>query len=193
MNKLLLAIVVVAVIVGGVLWYSYEPTTEPNIGTEASAGPEIKSASDVIGTRVGTTTTGVTFENFSATSTYMVRTSGAGTAIFTVYATEASSTAQGPAAAFNFFGSNDWDCATASTTGGALNPILTTDINWYDIGYNVAELAGSQTLGASSTIAWTPVGEQGKTITLTNLNYECIRVQAAASGTVMFMQARLKK
>lgn len=189
MKKILLAIAIVGIIVAGIIYF----TQRQALGTDPSAGAEIDYASDVIGTRVGTTTTGVTFWENSATSTYRVRTSGASTAIFTVFATAASTTAEGPLATFNFFGSNDWDCATASTTGGSLNPILTTDINWYDIGYNVAELAGSQTLSGTSTIAWTPTGLQGKTITLPNLNYECIRVQTAASGTVMLMQVRLKK
>ena len=180
----------VVAIVGGVWYFSHKEAIKT--GAESSAGAEIDYASDIIGTRVGTSTVGAHFEATSATTTYRIRTGGASTAIFTLLATNASSTGNA-GATFNFLGSNDWDCATASTTTGILNPILTTDINWYDIGYNVVELAGSQALGATSTIHWTPTTGLGKTLTLTSLNYECIRIDVSASSTEMLMQARLKK
>lgn len=189
MNKILTAIVIVGIIVVGVLYFSHEE--EPNTGAEASAGPEIDYASDVIGSRTGTSTAGTYFSDGTSTTTARVRTSGASLANFTVLPTSASST--GALATFTFFGSNDFDCATASTTGGTQNPILTTDINWYDIGDHVAELAGSQSLTGTSTIAMTPYTGLGTDITLTNLNYECIKVEAAASSTIMLMQVRLKK
>lgn len=163
---------------------------EEVVGATPSAGAEIDYASDVIGSRTGTTTIGAYFATETASTTYRVRTGGASQAVFTVLVTHASTTAH---ASFNFYGSNDWDCATASSTGGNLNPILTSDINWYDIGTHLNNLAGSATLStATSTISWTPTAGASNDIVLTNLNYECIKVDASALASILLMQVRLK-
>lgn len=186
MKKVLIIGIALAVLIAGVLYF----TRDDGLGAESSAGPEIDYASDVIGTRVGTTTAGVYFLNTAASSTYRVGVGGADEATFTVLPTIASST--GAIAHFTFWGSNDFDCTTSSTTGGSLNPILTTDINWYDIGDHVDNLAGTQSLSATSTVAMTIYQGLGKDIVLSNLNYQCIKISAHASSTYLLMQARLK-
>jgi len=188
MKKIYIGGIIVALAVIGFLVFK---DTNGQLGADPSAGAEIDYASDVVGTRVGTTTAGVYFAS-RATSTYRIRTGAAEQLNLTMSAIKASTT-PGSWVNLSLLGSNDWDCATASTTGGQMNPILTTDINWYDIGHHVAELAGSQTIPtATSTLTWTSGAGQSREITLKDLNYECVAVQISSSSTEVFMQARLK-
>lgn len=183
-------IIGLAVIVVAVGAFFIRGDKEVEVSADPSAGAEIDYASDVIGSRVGTTTASTYFFNSAASSTYKVGVSGASQATFTVLPTIASTT--GALATFAFYGSNDWDCITASTTGGTQNPILTSDINWYDIGNHVAELAGTQAITGTSTVSILSIAQGlGTDIVLSNLNYQCIKVEAHGSSTYMLMQVRL--
>ena len=155
----------------------------------------IKLPSDVIGTKTGTTTAGVYFAS-RATSTYRIKSGSADQLMLTMLAIKASTT-PGSWVNLSLLGSNDWDCMTATSTLNANDTtnqqVLTSEVNWYDIGQHVVELAGTQTIpSATSTLTWTSTAGHSQDITLTNLNYQCVKVEISSSSTEVFMQARNK-
>ena len=176
------------ILIAGVFFYLYRE--QPVEGSVQIVSGE------VIGTRVGTTTTGVAFYgNYTATSTYYATTTNAETIMLTLKATKASSTPSG-GLHFSLYGSNDYNCMTGTTTlnaNGGANQILRSEINWYDVGSHVAELAGSQTLSsATSTFVWSPLGDSTKDVTLVNMNYQCLKVEASGSSTELMMQLKAR-
>lgn len=182
----------IGLVIGLVIFLLNKPK---DFGSEANAGPEIDFAFDIVGTRIGTTTTPELFHggHTVASSTYRVGAGGADQLILTLLAVEASSTPSG-SLSLSFLGSNDFNCMTATTSPDFGNPILTTDINWYDIGDHVAELAGTVTIPvATSTLNWLSI-ETGtsRDIVLENLDYQCITVELSASSTSLLIQGRLK-
>lgn len=199
MNKKLIIVIVAAALLGLGFWFfSLEKDQQgDSFSADTSEGPEIDYASDVVGTRVGTTTTGVVFPgaHTTASTSYKIRAGGASEAVFTMLATAASNT---PASGYengvylSLLGSNDWDCATASTTGGSLNPVIDTDINWYDIGAHVRNFAGTQSFTGTSTLMWNPQAGQGIGFSLEGLNYQCLNLQVSASSTALLIQTRFK-
>lgn len=193
-KKLLITIAVIGIIV--VASYTLLRDTPQNLSATETQGAEIDYASDVIGTRVGTTTTGQLFhgDHSVASTTAIVRAGGAEKALFTLKATAASSTPTG-SVNLSFLGSNDWDCATSTSAEGTdgANDVSIHDINWYDIGDHIAELAGSQSITGTSTLVWSAVNAgQATDITLVNLNYQCIKVEVSASSTSLLIQSRLR-
>lgn len=159
----------------------------------------IKYPSDVVGTKVGTTTAGVYFAgpHSVASTSYIIRSGSADKAIFTARAVNASTTL-GASVQFSVYGSNDWSCTTATTTRNVNDTtneqVLMTEVFWYDIGSHISELAGSQTSSTgTSTLLWTPTdGGYGTDFTLTNLNYQCIKLEVSASSTELLIQVRNK-
>ena len=194
--KKVIGIVLGMAVLAGIGYYFYQSKA---VGSESFGaainynypGPRATStniAYNLIGTRVGTTTTGVYFSDGTATTSYpIIITKAANEATLLLYAVSASST--GAHAALSIFGSNDFDCDTASTSSGTLNNMTTGAVMWFDIGNNVSGLAGSQTItNASSTISWSPTTSLGKAITITDLHYDCIKVDVNASSTIMHAQ-----
>lgn len=159
-----------------------------------TSGTFVYYAGDLIGTKTGTSTSPVGFygDNTVASSTYTTKI-GNRYKDLTFYnqAVNASSSAM---VYFSVLGSNDMDCDTATTSTSLANTIVTGDINWFDIGQNVKNLAGSQTLAGTSTIAWDTSGADGtgNTFTLTDVNTECVRLEVSASSTELWTQLKLR-
>lgn len=172
----------------GVLYLGSAIITQNAYGLSANTSGE---PIDVIGSKSGTTTTGVVFPGkFTATTTAVV---GIGqntdTATFTFKTVNASSTPSGEVS-FTILASNDYYCDTATTT--TIYSYIPEDnmINWYDVG--TYAINGSQTVAipvATTTFSWFPTGAwQNKSITLTNLNSKCLALQVNASSTELFVQ-----
>ncbi len=155
-------------------------------------------AVDLIGTKTGTSTEGVGFritsaggQSASTTYPYFVG-ADVDTVVFTNKIKKASSSAN---LQFTFLGSNDVGCNTASTTTGLLNPILTTDINWFDIGDHLKGKVHSTSLAVgTSSIPWdTSSGiNKGRSIILTDLAYRCVALEVSGSSTVLHTQIATK-
>jgi hypothetical protein len=162
---------------------------------EANAGLA-DGTRDVIGTKVGTSTTGVFFQNNNASTTYSIWVGGEyDTAVFTFWIKSASTTAQGGAnLTFYVLASNDTDCKTSSTTTGTLNPILMKDINWFDAapfldGHAAQTLPNSTSTNIFNTSGGSGTGRQ---LLLTNLNVQCLALWVSGSSTIVWSQVRLK-
>ena len=149
---------------------------------------------DLIGTRVGTTTTSVDFNTTrtggqSASTLYPIKVGHlVNGAIYTVEATLASTT--GNNLTMTFLASNDNDCDTASTTTTMADTIIISDINWFDISDHLTNTVHDTAwTNASSTLVWTdPMAETGREATLENLNYECLGLRISGSSTSAWVQ-----
>ena len=151
------------------------------------------SIRNIIGTRVGTSTTGV---NFYAADTINTYTTFVGdsvdSAIYTIKTTDASSTAN---VKFQLFASNDDQCDTASTSSNTVATV--SQINWYDAAPFIVNLTASTTLigiqSATTTIDWSPTAaNQGKNLILNNINTRCLSLRVIASSTSLFAQLKTK-
>lgn len=188
--------VVLAIVVGIASYVGYITKTDQALGLADSSFA--KYATDVIGTKSATTTTGVNFRvtstgGQSATSSYVSRIGeNTNEAIYTIMATAVSSTAN---AVFEIQGSNDDYCDTSTST--TIYDIVTTDqINWFSAGDHLkGRSQGTALSSASSTAAvvWTnPKQGEGQEIILENLNYECLRLNVSGSSTVLWAQINTK-
>lgn len=144
---------------------------------------------DIVGTNVGTTTTGVSFYARVASTTYPVKLGADKKNVTLFLKSLATSTSEG-SVSFSILGSNDRECYTASTSAGTLNSVLTSDINWYDIGDKVVNATGLTSLNsATTTFTWMTNGTaKGKTLTLDNVNAKCLALEVAASSTVLHVE-----
>ena len=189
-------------IIGGVIiglaiigWVLIQKTNNFNLGLADSSFK--KYATDVIGTKSATTTAGVGFSitstgGQSATSTYVTRIGGnKNQAIYTNNIKSASTTAN---LLFAFEASNDDYCDTATSSPDVGDPVITGDINWFDIANNFTNKTHATSFdNASTTLAWTnPKAGAKETIVLDNLNYECLRLSVSGSSTVLHTQIRTK-
>jgi hypothetical protein len=153
-------------------------------------------AGDVIGTKVGTTTTAVGFGadgsgTQSATSSYITLISGSkDMAIYTLNAKEASSTAN---LDFAVWGSNDYGCDSATSTT-ILDIVESGDVNWFDIGVHALNLAGTQGIqAATSTWHWDiTANNTNRVLVLKDLNYECLRLDVSGASTTLWAEIKLK-
>jgi hypothetical protein len=164
-----------------------KPDVQKTFGMESSEF--MKYGSDVIGTHTGTSTVGVYFENnLTATSTYVTKIDRSlETAVYMIKATNASSTAE---AQFAVYGSNDDYCDTTTTT--ATNYPNMSDINWYSAGdhfMNRTHLVQLSTDSSTSFVNWSSPSSTlpGVEIALWNMNYNCLRLDAAASSTELYV------
>lgn len=187
---ILVGVVILLTVGYFVKWYA----TQFKLGMESTDFTYF--ASDVVGTHSGTSTTGVLFNNnLTSTSTYIKRISTTkNNATWLIKATAASTT--GAKANFELFGSNDDFCdATATSTTDVAcvgDCVLTSDINWYSAGdtvLNRTHLSYLTSDSATSLLAWaTPSSTlPGPQVTLWNLNYECLRIDVAASSTALYV------
>ncbi len=160
------------------------------------------NAVDLIGTKVGTTTTGVTWYRWSnGTTTYPFNiNSDVDEVSLTFKALVATST---PAVSLTFLASNDESCATSSTY--TAYGTSTPDIHWFDIGSHLKGTTFTQAnpisvTQATTTFSWVPTlslgtfnsYSSGKEFTLTELNYRCIAVQVNATSTTLWAQYKTK-
>src|SRR3990167_10834547 len=166
-----------------------------NIPAEPALGGLDATAQDLIGTRTGTSTAGVSFYGAMTvpSTTYRAFITGpVDNAVISLKTTEASSTSA--SIRMSLLASNDTGCNTASTTSNTLNVVLQKDINWYDASSYIANLAGGTSLSAgTSTITWAPTGpNQGRQIVLNNLVSQCLALEVSASSTSLYGQIKTK-
>jgi hypothetical protein len=155
-------------------------------------------ASDVVGTKSATSTTGVGFSitatgGRSATSSYVSRIGGVkNNAVYTIKPLAVSSTA---ALYVEIEGSNDDYCGTTNTDVSVNTPLV-SDINWYSAGDHYVNKVHSTSFDNASSTSFTswanPKVGVGKEIILTDLNYECLRFNISGSSTVAWVQIRTK-
>ncbi len=149
---------------------------------------------DLIGTRVASTTTGVDFRvtatgGYSATTTYPFALSGASEATLVFDITAASSTA---GVRLAILGSNDPGCGTATTTT-IYNLLTAAQVRWFDASpfLDNASVISSFT-NATGTIAWENPVKLQRALHFSELNMECLSVEISASSTVLYSQYKLK-
>lgn len=159
-----------------------------------------KFETDVVGTRVVTTTIGVGFSitgtgGISATTSYITKIDGSKTnAIYTLMPTHASSSAK---LQFDIWGSNDAYCdTTTSTAGNSTNIPLMSEIYWFSAGDHVenrTHLVDLLNNSSSAYFNWAnPTSTMAAQILLTNLNYECLKFDVAGSSTVLYAGIRTR-
>lgn len=153
---------------------------------------------NLIGTRTGTSTTGVGFGitgsgGYSATSTYALYI-GPQTDTVTLYfdVVNASTTPDGQVA-FSLLAANDLNCETTITTSPDNRPTA-EQIKWYDATDRLAGVtqsaANNYLYGAgTTTIKFTAVAGLNKSYTFTNLNSNCIGLAVSGSSTEIQVQA----
>jgi hypothetical protein len=155
----------------------------------------------LIGSHVATTTAGVLFNSstgsMSATTSYIAKIGGnVENAVFTLKALNVSSTFSAVSVALQ--GSNDDFCDTkATSTVDARcsgDCVLTGDINWFDAGNNLKNTAQNKTLASSTNyVYWSGMNAgDGSQIVLTDLNYECLKLNVSASSTNLYAEVRTK-
>jgi hypothetical protein len=197
MKKILIGLAVVAIGVG-LYYYFSQPQGQPQENTGITA-PNSGEAITIIGTKSGTSTVGATLttaytggNKWGGTTTYPIFIgTNINNAVFTFKATMASSS--GSFVTFNVLGSNDFGCDASSSVYSAPYPIVKNDINWFDAGYNVLNLAGSASLSATNTTyVWSPTGPANTQITLTNLNAKCLLLKLNATTTALWAQVKVK-
>lgn len=162
----------------------------------------LDNATDVFGTKTATTTAGQAFRvtatgGQSATSSVVKKIAPeVNEAIFTVMATNASSTAN---LMWDFQGSNDYGCETTSSTAGATNNFpLTTEINWFSLGDHTpykTQTSSFANASSTQTYVWTnPIANKtnGQVVILKDLNYKCIKMNMSGSSTEAWVQISTK-
>ncbi len=177
--------------------YTLRPVKETLEKTLGLATAEFqKYTTDVIGTKIGTTTTGVAFSvgatgGQSATTSYVTLIGNRDEVTYTGQILEASSTAN---MQIDFLGSSDDYCNTTNTDVDVDTPLV-VDINWFDIGGHLLNLDSTGTFdNGTSTLAWDTSGLKGvgKAMTLTNLDYRCLRIDVSGSSTLFRAELRTK-
>ena len=179
----------------GNVYLHYKTEEEQSLGK--ASNEFVNYAGDVVGSKSGTTTTGVNFSvtstgGQSATTSYIKKTGGIqDIAIYTIKVLEATSSNAN--LNFSFLGSNDYECETASTTS-SIDAITVPDINWFDVSDHLKDRVHSTAFSsATTTFSWiNPVSESGKVIILEDLSYECLRLDMSGSSTVAWIQLKLK-
>jgi len=164
-----------------------------DIGLLRAANPVANTSGEpvaIVGTRTGTTTTPVNFYTY-ATTTYPVSI-GANTDTVSLLFNMATASSSGANAIFSLYGSNDWDCNTATTTT-IYNLPIKSEITWYDIGSHIINATGLTSLPtATTTFALASNVPARRQITLTNMNSKCLAVEINASSTTLYVEMMTK-
>ena len=186
-------VVAILVIVSAILLSN----TIRNGDVETSFGGQSNVPLDVIGTKVGTTTNPVQFRVTStggqtSSTTYPVQISeGTDLAIITIGVDKASSSAN---FITSILGSYDPECYTATTTTSNTNRVIVDDVHWVDIADHLANTVHSTILTATSVLFWNnPFAGTTKSLTLENLNYNCIALRATGSSTEVWAEVLTKE
>lgn len=199
MKHLFITLGIVAVIVGGVFWfYSTPEPTQSVLGTgnQGKVATSTGNRLTIVGARTGnhgTTTTGVNLFHYTdGTTTYPFRIgSHVDSTTFFFKSIGASTTAQGAGAVyFSLLASNDYGCETATTTGYFDLPLI-DEIDWYDVGLNTLNYANTVTLPLATTTFNYAANDAdiNRTVTLTNLNANCLALEIKGTSTVLFVEA----
>lgn len=156
----------------------------------------ITYAGDVVGTKSGTSTTGVYFAPDSTTSTYVSKIGGSvDIGVYTIKVLSASSTATSPLITLALEGSNDDYCDTSTSTT-IFDKVTTGQINWFPASNHLLGKTQNTALtNATSTyfITWaSPMTGASNEIILTDLNWECLRLNVQASSTIFWAQLKTK-
>lgn len=191
-SRILIIIGIVALVatIVGFATKSEEPTEELNVGMSLSGTPL-----NVVGSRVGTTTTTVVFPSSgSSVSTTTYKTfigKEIDKAIYQIRVVNASTSAE---ALFSVLGSYDAQCDTATTTTTMTDIVLASEINWFDVGDHIRNAATMTSLTtATTTIAYSDItGGANREIMLDDLNHRCLALQVHASTTEMVVQLLTK-
>ena len=185
--------------VAGDAYITYEKSEAPSdmlgsgtIVNPRSEGRDVYSGEpfSILGSRTGTTTTGVYFGAPAASSTYPILLDPISReGVFTIGILNASSTPSG-LLTMTILSSNDNNCDTATTTTSFANTVLTTDINWFDAGTYIRNSATITSLSsATSTISFAPTAaQQNRQIFLEGLNSRCIALEITGSSTEAWIQ-----
>jgi len=183
-------LVIIMLLLGVVIYNQMQESEDEPLGYGIPHGTPV----DVIGTKSGTSTTGVHFTAHNASTTYPTHIgTDASMATYTFKATDASST--GSSIAFYVLGSMDEGCDSATTSADVGNPVLMDDINWFDATPNIVNIDGSATTmtAGTSTVAWSPTyAGAGDVLNLNNLNYRCLALRLSGTSTDLWVQLTAK-
>lgn len=200
MNKLkiglsVLGVLAIAIVAGLSLGYfnSYQKVDQA-LGVVTTTDFRHQFA-DVIGTHVGTSTVGVAIQNVAGgVTTSVISNIGerVGTAVYTIKVVSVSSTVNN--LAFSVEGTYDDFCTANSST--IQGEVRSTDINWFSAGDHLkGKVHATSFTSASSTsfITWTDmVAGVGNELILTDLNYECLRFNAAGNSSTIYVGLKTK-
>jgi hypothetical protein len=149
---------------------------------------------NLIGTRIGSTTVPVAwYGNLAASTTYPLYVGGkTDEAVFSFNAVNASSTSR---VHLSVLGSFDTGCETATTSTTALNQLLKSEIRWFDASNHIkGSSAVSSFTNGTSTLQWVnPTPGQTKELILTDLDMQCVAIEANASSTTLQARYQLKE
>lgn len=174
MKKTIILVIALLLVVGAVIVIANNTKEEFSLGV-------VDTGNDVIGTKSGTTITGVDFRvtgagGQSATTSYITKIShNWDTAIYTFKVTEASTTAN---MQFEFLGSNDVNCDSEAV------------VNWTDASKHIRDIAYASSLAVgTTTVSWiNPTVGTVRSVILTDLAYKCLAVEASGSSTQAWAQ-----
>lgn len=145
---------------------------------------------DLIGTRIASSTTGVAWYNYgTASTTYPIALFGASDALLVLQVTEASSSAA--LIGFSILGSNDPGCNTA-VSSTVLNILTKSEVKWFDALPFLDNASVISSLTGTSTILWLNPPKVQRALHFTNLNMECLALEVNASSTILYGQYKLK-
>jgi len=150
---------------------------------------------DIVGTRIGSSTTGIAWYGAPTASTtypsYIGR--DIDLAVYDINFMTASSS--GSNAYFSILTSQDDYCGTASTSGGDLNNYVVADVQWFDGGDYLKDKVHSTSL--ANTTSTMPILEISsgthRQIILENINSQCLALEVNASATIMQIQLTTKQ
>ncbi len=151
--------------------------------------------SDIIGTHIGTSTTGIAIQNVGGSvSSSVVSYIGnqINTAVYMIKVLSVSSTVND--LAFFVEGTNDDFCGnTSSTIVGEVRP---NEINWYSAGDHLLNKVHSTSFASNSSTVVTPwvnaLAGAGNELALTGLNYECLRFTAGGNSSTIYVGLKTK-
>ena len=193
---LIAGLIILAIVFLGYFIVRGQPNSKEQI-LGGQSGPQ----RDIIGTRVGTSTTPGNY--FSAggvqsptTTARKLLLQNTDSALFTLKFIAASTTAQGGSKfVWHILGSNDNDCdviATSTTDDNydAAKPLV-DDINWFDIGQAVDPTGWDNTMITDSSAIPTTYAT-GTSFIIKDVNWNCFRVDSTGSSTRVWMQIKEK-
>ncbi len=151
-----------------------------------------EGAKDLVGTKVGTTTTGVHWGSWATTS-YPFAVDDVEDVVITMKITDASTTAQSYVN-FELLASNDAFCLVSTTTPYS-TATSTKQINWFDASNFIIAPTTSSISTGTTTWHWGPLSEGmvPKQIIIQDLNAQCLRLDLAATSTDLWVQYKTKK
>ena len=150
-----------------------------------------RTFTDLIGTRIASSTTGVSWYGANvASTTYPFALLSASEATIFFDITAASSSASN--VHLSIYGSVDPNCSTA-TTSTIYNLMTKAQIRWFDaLPFIDNATVISSFDNATSTIVWSNPTFIQKALHFSDLNFECLMVEANASSTILYSGYKLK-